>query len=132
LLALALQACTKTIDEGTYGPFLIGESKETCLESLKQLHVLVKAQPEESIVLDNPSPSELQRLLGSTGVLVWIQSNPQPLKVEFAKDRVDAVIVPESPPGSVEPFRFLHVGVESIRKRNQTGHESGGIPRGSQ
>jgi len=80
----ALCACTRTIDSGAYGPFRIGESKSEALQTVLALNTTIEPLPYPDIRVDAPTRSDLEPLSGQAGVLVWIDREPLPLRIELS------------------------------------------------
>jgi hypothetical protein len=80
----ALCACTRTIDSGSYGPFRIGESKSEALQKALSLNATIEPLPYPDIRVDAPTRSDLEQLSGQAGVLVWIDREPLPLRIELS------------------------------------------------
>jgi hypothetical protein len=88
LLAVVLCSCTQTIESGEYGPFQIGESKRATLQKLLALDRTIVPLPHPDTYIESPCRNNLEQLSGRSGVLVWVEHEPLPLRIEF----FDAVV----------------------------------------
>lgn len=114
LLGVGLAGCTKVVDQGTYGPFQIGESKIEALNQAKKLGALLTPVTPEDIYIKNPDVNDLIQLNSSNGILVWLGEHPWPLRIEFTNERVSA-IWPKFPQSSYVPKSMQSIERELAR-----------------
>ena len=92
LLFIFLTGCmqqTKEISEGTYGPFSIGDTKEVALAKIEHLTPIrsIEPIPPIEVYLENPTLESIHVLDNSNGILVWLDHQPWPLRIEL-KDNI--------------------------------------------
>jgi hypothetical protein len=88
LLLLYVSACaqqTTEISRGSYGPFSIGESKFVSLAKIERLTSVLSVEPIPPIdvQLSEPTLESIHALDASNGILVWLDHQPFPLRIEL-------------------------------------------------
>ena len=115
---LLLFGCTKTIDEGQYGPFTIGESKESALAKIEEMGVRPEPVPYPLIYIEDPSRNDLSQLNYQNGILVWVDKHPFPLRIVLKEDRVLSTWgASDECRASVEK---MNIACEEIRRLNRS------------
>jgi hypothetical protein len=93
LLLLYVSGCaqqTTEISHGSYGPFSIGESKDVSLAKIERLTRVMSVEPIPAIdvQLDGPTLETLHALDANDGILVWLDHQPFPLRIELQNNVV--------------------------------------------
>lgn len=92
-LMLLLSGCTEStnvIHSGSYGPFSIGDDKQTALIKLQAIEDLTSVVPViyPEIYIENPNSTSISSLDNSDGLLIWLNHHPFPLRVELSQNKV--------------------------------------------
>ena len=93
LIIIFLTGCveeTKVITSGNYGPLEIGDTKQETMDKASK-HVEIKfIRPivSEKIYIESPDNSDLKKLDTENGIVIWVNKDPQPLRVEFLDNKV--------------------------------------------
>ena len=91
LLLLVLAGCARSVTAGSYGPFVIGASKEAVLQALQRAGIRqVEPLPYPLERLENPTRAALTALSASAGIAIEVEDNPYALHVEFRDGRVSS------------------------------------------
>jgi len=93
LLLVVVSGCaqqTTEISRGSYGPFSIGESKVATLVKIERLTTVMSVEPISAVdvQLEKPTVESIHALDASDGVLVWLDHQPFPLRVELQNNVV--------------------------------------------
>ena len=84
IIALSLSffgGCTKTIEEGKYGPFSIGESKISVLNKINKMGNKPTPITYKRIYIEYPSLADFRELDNDNGITVWLDKEPRPLRI---------------------------------------------------
>lgn len=86
-LLTSLAACTRTVEAGHYGPFTIGASKEATLAVLERADIRgVEPLVDPPIKLLNPTRADFEALRRASGIAVFGEDYPIPLRIAFDGD----------------------------------------------
>lgn len=88
IFVLYLNGCTKTIDNGTYGQFIIGESKTSVLNKILELNIKPSPITFENIYINNPTEGDFETLDNENGILIWFDQDPFPLRIILSENAV--------------------------------------------
>jgi len=113
---------TKVITTGSYGPFLIGQTKEDVIATLRE----IDEWPVEPVVyerkyLKNPSYSEIVETFSQeAGVMIWVGvSAGAPLRIEFENDFITNTWPYFDEDRYINRIEELHIsGKEYVRLQN--------------
>ena len=87
LLVLTISGCSQTIEisSGSYGPFSIGATKQETLLKIEGMVSITSIEPItlDNIYVDGPTKQSVHALDNSNGILVCLDNNPFPLRIEF-------------------------------------------------
>jgi len=83
----SIAGCTRTVEAGQYGPFTIGASKEATLAALERADIRgVEPLVDPPIRLVNPQRADFEALRRVSGIAVFGEDYPIPLRIEFDGD----------------------------------------------
>ena len=100
----------------------MGDEKSIVLAKLEKLRVFIVPEPYEKLYFDDSSEVSLHRLSSSEGVLIWLEHNPMPLRIEFSGDKV----VRTWPKFQVNPYananyQRLDATLSELQRQIETG-----------
>jgi len=81
---------TKVVTSGSYGQLKIGDTKQETMDKASK-HVgieFIKPIVSEKIYIASPDNNDLKRLNTENGIVIWVNRDPLPLRVEFLENKV--------------------------------------------